>query len=192
MVHFGFPRSRTRHQLDEEGIATYVDRRESFHQHLAPEQVWAKMLRDMPKGCQGRRPRARPDPALGEEPMGRRAVLSDGGRQDSPTNGNTRDSDALRPINRAGGHNRGRMAFGTRDRDRNRATGGGTLMQLYQDGFRAMAVDLDHCGNTWGEAHRTGSVDDQAPLGAIRGAILAALPARQVSPICIVFHPARL
>ena len=177
MVHFGFPSVEDRHHWIEEGIATYVEpiARASIS-ILAPEQVWGEMLRDMPHGLPGTGDRGLDRTRTwGRTYWGGALFCLMADVKIHQRTGNTRGlQDALRAINRAGGTIEVEWPLERVLEIGDRATGGGTLMQLYSKmAFEPVAVDLDQLWEQLG-VRRTGqgiALDDQAPLAAIRGAI---------------------
>src|SRR5258708_5474985 len=85
MVHLAFPSVDEKHHWIEEGIATYVEPIARIRAgHLAADQMWLDLVRDMPHGLPQVGDRGLDHTHLGENLLGRSAVLSASGRCDSP------------------------------------------------------------------------------------------------------------
>ena len=180
LVHTGFPSQEDSHHWIEEGIAVYVEPVTRVQAgFLEPEQIWADMVRDMPKG----------NPHSGDEGLDRTdswgstywggaqfCLLADVSIREQ-THNRKGLQDALRAIVAAGG---------TIDQDwpiqKAFAAGdAGTGTHVLQDQYQRMAnapvtVDLDGLWKKLGII-RTGvdqvRFDDAAPEAAIRKAITA-------------------
>jgi hypothetical protein len=182
MVHFSFPSVEDRHHWIEEGIATYVEpiARASVG-IMTAEKVWGEMRRDMPQGL----------PATGDRGLDRTHTWGRtywGGAlfclmadvEIRKQTANTRGlQDALRAINRAGGTIEVDWLLERAIEIGDKATGGKTLAELYSKmAFQPVAIDLDHLWEQLGVL-RTGrgiTLDDHAPLAAIRRAICGHAP----------------
>jgi hypothetical protein len=177
MVHFSFPFVEDRHHWIEEGIATYVEpiARASVG-IMTAEKVWGEMRRDMPQGL----------PEAGDRGLDRTHTWGRtywGGAlfclmadvEIRKQTANTRGlQDALRAINRAGGTIEVDWPLERAIEIGDKATGGKTLAELYSKmAFQPVAIDLDHLWEQLGVLRTGGGItlDDHAPLAAIRGAI---------------------
>jgi hypothetical protein len=177
MIHFSFPSVDDRHRWIEEGISTYVEpiARASVG-ILTAERVWADMLRSMSQGL----PQAG-DRGLDQTHTWARTYW--GGAlfclvadvEIRKRTGNSKGlRDALRAINGAGGtidvdwSLERALAIG------DKATDGGTLMELYgRMASRPVTVDLPHMWTQLGVVSTGQGVvlDDRAPWAAIRSGI---------------------
>jgi hypothetical protein len=178
MVHFSFPSMQRRHHWIEEGIATYVEPIARVQVgNLTAAQVWGDMLRDMHQGL----------PEDGDAGLdnthtwGRTywggalfCLLADIGIRKNTANAKGLQ-DALRAINRAGGTIEEDWPLERALETGDKATGGKTLMELYQQmGTKPVMVDLPALWKQLGVARQDGSVafDAQAPLAGVREAIM--------------------
>jgi hypothetical protein len=177
MVHLAFPSVEEKHHWIEEGSATYVEpiARVKIGQ-LTAAQIWRDMARDMPQGL----------PEAGDQGLDRThswgrtywggaifCLLADVGIRKS-TNNAKGLQDALRAINHAGGSIEVEWPLEKALELGDRATGTKTLMDLYnQMASKPDAVDLPDLWKQLGVRSSHGSVtlDDHAPLAAIRSAI---------------------
>jgi hypothetical protein len=177
MVHFGFPSVEDRHHWIEEGIATYVEpiARASVG-IMTAEKVWGEMRRDMPQGL----------PATGDRGLDRThtwgrtywggalfCLMADVEIRKQTANARGLQ-DALRAIDRAGGTIEVDWPLERAIEIGDKATGGKTLAELYSKmAFQPVAIDLDHLWEQLGVLRTGGGItlDDHAPLAAIRGAI---------------------
>ena len=177
MIHFSFPSVEDRHHWIEEGIATYVEPiARSSVGILSAEQVWSEMVRDMPQGL----------PQAGDRGLdhthtwgrtywgGALFCLTTDVEIRKRTSNSKGLQDALRAINRAGGTIEANWPLERAFEIGDKATGGGTLMELYgQMSSKPIAVDLGHLWSQLGvRPNGQGvSLDDQAPWAAIRSGI---------------------
>ncbi len=179
MVHTAFPSLEDSHHWIEEGLATYIEPIARVQSGgLTSESVWADMVRDMPKG----EPEA-DDRGLDHTPTWGRTywggamffLYADVAIRER-TNNKKGLQDALRTIVASGktievdGTPREAFAIG------DKATGVHVLVELYdQQADKPIHEDLPTLWLRLG-IHRTpnGSVtfDDQAPLAAVREAIM--------------------
>jgi len=177
MIHFSFPSVEDRHHWIEEGIATYVEpiARASVG-ILSVEQVWGEMVRDMPQGL----PQAGDRGLDNTHTWGRTywggalfCLMAD--VEIRKRTGNSKGlQDALRAINRAGGTIEADWPLERAFEIGDKATDGGTLMELYgQMASKPVVVDLSRLWSQLGvRANGQGvALDDQAPWAAIRSGI---------------------
>jgi hypothetical protein len=178
-VHYGFPDMPRRNHWIEEGLATYVEpiARVAVGTQNA-STAWFEMIRDMPQG----------EPKSGDEGLdnthtwGRTywggaiyCLLADVAiRKDTSNRKGLRD--ALRAIVGQGGNIEVGWPIEQALETGDKAVGGKTLMSLYsQMGGAAMPVDLAALWKELGVERQgdTAVFDDQAPLAAVRKAILS-------------------
>jgi hypothetical protein len=177
MIHFSFPSVEDRHRWIEEGIATYVEpiARASVG-ILTAERVWADMLQNMSQGL----PQAG-DRGLDQTHTWARTYW--GGAlfclvadvEIRKRTGNSKGlRDALRAINRAGGTIDVDWSLERAFAIGDKATDGGTLMELYgRMASGPVTVDLPQMWTQLGVVS-TGqrvALDDHAPWAAIRSGI---------------------
>jgi hypothetical protein len=189
LSHTGLPSQEDNHHWIEEGLAVYLEPVARVQAgFLKPEQIWADMVRDMPKG----------DPESGDQ-----------GLDNTPTWGRTYWGGAQfclladvtireQTHNRKGLQNALRAivaANGTIDQDwsiektfaaGDAGTGTHVLEQQYKRMASApVAIDLDALWKKLGVI-RTGDdqvrLDDSAPEAAIRIAITATPPSGRIAP----------
>ena len=178
-AHYGFPNMPDRHHWIEEGLATYVEpiARVAVGTQDAPT-AWFEMLRDMPQG----------QPKSGDEGLDNTHTWGRtywGGAMfclvaDVTIRKNTHNQkglrDALRGIIAQGGNIEVQWPIERALEAGDKAVGGNTLMTLYaQMGGKPVLVDLSALWKELGVARQgdTAVFDDQAPLAAIRKAILS-------------------
>ena len=179
IIHLAFPSVADEHHWIEEGISTYVEPIARIRaSHMEEEQMWADLIRDMPKG----------QPQAGDEGLDRTHTWGRtywGGAlywlladvQIRQRTGNRKGlQDAMRAIVDAGGTIVHEWPIQHVLEVGDRATGGTDLADLYNRMKAApVATDLD---DLW---HRLGiqvikdavTFNDQAPLAKIRKAITA-------------------
>lgn len=178
MVHLAFPSMADEHHWIEEGLATYVEPIARIQAgQLAPEQMWADVVRDMPKG----------EPAENDRGLDRTHTWARtywGGalfcfvadvRLREKTGNQRGLQEAMRAILNAGGDITQdweiRKALKAGDAD----AGVSVLVPLYDQWKDApVRVDLDTMWNRLGiRPDGKGSVtfDDRAPLAALRRVI---------------------
>lgn len=177
MVHLAFPSVAEEHHWIEEGIATYVEPIARIRAgQMAPESMWADLVRDMPKGL----------PQEGDRGLDRThtwgrtywggamfCLLADVEirRQTKNTKGLEH---ALRAILRAGGNIRSDWDLEEALQVGDRATGTRVLETLYKDmRDKPVQVNLE---TLWAElgVHSEGRevrINDDARFAAIRRAI---------------------
>jgi hypothetical protein len=177
MIHFSFPSVEDRHRWIEEGIATYVEpiARASVG-ILTAERVWADMLQNMSQGL----PQAG-DRGLDQTHTWARTYW--GGAlfclvadvEIRRRTGNSKGlRDALRAINRAGGTIDVDWSLERAFAIGDKATDGGTLMELYGHmATKPGTVDLPLMWTQLGVVSTGQAVvlDDHAPWAAIRSGI---------------------
>ena len=178
-AHYGFPNMPDRHHWIEEGLATYVEpiARVAVGTQDAPT-AWFEMLRDMPQG----------QPKSGDEGLDNTHTWGRtywGGAMfclvaDVTIRKNTHNQkglrDALRGIVAQGGNIEVQWPIERALEAGDKAVGGNSLMSLYaQMGGKPVPVDLPALWKELGVARQgdTAVFDDQAPLAAIRKAILS-------------------
>jgi hypothetical protein len=178
-VHYGFPDMPDRHHWIEEGIATYVEpiARVSAGT-LDTATAWAEMIRDMPLG----QPKAGDEGLDNTHTWGRTyrggaifCLLADVAIRKRTKNAKGL-RDALRGIIAAGGNIEVAWPIERALEAGDRAAGGTALMDLYNRmGGKAESVDLAALWKELGVERRGDTVvfDDDAPLAAIRRAMLA-------------------
>jgi hypothetical protein len=177
MIHFGFPSVEERHHWIEEGIATYVEPiARAQVGRLTAERVWREMVDRMPQGL----------PAPGDQGLdnthtwGRTywggaifCLLAD--IEIRKRTGNSKGlQDALRAINRAGGTIESDWILERALEIGDKATDGGTLMELYgRMASKPFAVDLPNLWTQLGVrlSGQGVALHDQAAWAAIRSAI---------------------
>lgn len=178
-VHYGFPDMPDRNHWIEEGLATYVEpiARVGVGTQDAPT-AWFEMLRDMPQG----------EPKDGDEGLdhthtwGRTywggaifCLLADVAiRKNTGNQKGLRD--ALRGIVAQGGNIEVHWPIERALETGDKAAGGKALMTLYEQmGGNAVPVDLVALWKELGVARQgeTAVFDDDAPLAAVRRAILS-------------------
>jgi len=179
MVHFGFPSVPERSHWIEEGTATYVEPiARARAGTLSVNRAWFEMVRDMPQGL----------PAAGDRGLdhthtwGRTywggalfCLLADVEIRKRTGNGKGFE-DAMRAINRAGGTIDADWPVERAFEIGDKATGGKTLMDLYEKMRSApVVVDLPDLWKQLGVERRDGGVvfDEHAPLAAIRKRIIS-------------------
>ena len=177
MVHLAFPSVAEEHHWIEEGIATYVEPIARVRAgQLAPERMWADLVRDMPQGL----------PQKGDRGLDRThtwgrtywggAIFSfladlEIRRQTKNTRGLEH---ALRAILQAGGNIRSNWDLKEALQVGDRATGTRVLEKLYEEmRDKPVHVDLDVLWTELGvysEGQRV-RIDERARFAAIRRAI---------------------
>lgn len=176
-VHYGFPSVRHRHNWIEEGSATYIEPiARAQVKNLTDKQVWGEMVRGMPQGL----------PKPGEPGLdfahtwastywgGAIFCLLADVRIRRRTDTKKGLEDAFRAINHAGGNITVDWPLARAFEIGDRATGGTTLAQMYQQmGLRHWSVDLRALWRELGVEPdgRTVSFKNRAPLAAVRQAI---------------------
>jgi hypothetical protein len=177
MVHLSFPSVAEEHHWIEEGIATYVEPIARIRaKQLAPEQMWADLVRDLPKGL----PRQGDAGLDHTHTWGRTywggavfCFLADVEIR-RKTNRQKGLEDALRAILYAGGDIRSEWDLQETLRKGDRATGVTVLSELY-DRMKNQPVDTDlpALWNQLGiESDGTAvHFNDSAPLAPIRRSI---------------------
>lgn len=178
MVHFAFPSVPRRHHWIEEGSATYVEPiARVMIGNLTASQVWGDMMHDMHKGL----PEEGDGGLDNTHTWGRTywggalfCLLADIGIRKNTANAKGLQ-DALRAINRAGGTIQADWPLQRAFEIGDKAADGKTLMELYRK-MRAQPAmeDLPGLWKQLGVGREGGQVvfDDQAPLAAVRKAIM--------------------
>lgn len=201
MVHLAFPSVDEEHHWIEEGIATYVEPIARVRAgQLAPERMWADLVRDMPQGL----------PQKGDRGLDRThtwgrtywggaifCLLAD--LEIRRQTRNTRGLEhALRAILQAGGDIRSNWDLEEALKVGDRATGTSVLEKLYEEmRDKPVHVDLDALWTGLG-VYSDGQkirIDERARFAAIRRAITgdsrpapaAAEKRRPASPGCYPF-----
>src|SRR5690242_14160018 len=177
MIHLAFPSVEENHHWIEEGIATYVEPIARIRAgHLAPERMWADLVRDMPQGL----------PQKGDRGLDRThtwgrtywggaifCLLAD--VQIRHQTKNTKGLEhALRAILEHGGDIRSSLDLSQALRIGDRATGTSVLQDLYEEmKDRPARIDLDAVWADLGVRLDDQEVrfDEHAPSAAIRRAI---------------------
>jgi hypothetical protein len=179
MVHLAFPSVEENHHWIEEGIATYVEPIARVRAgHLAPERVWADLVRDMPQGL----------PQKGDRGLDRThtwgrtywggaifCLLADVKIRQQTKNTKGLEH-ALRAILEHGGDIRSSLDPSQALRIGDRATGTGVLQDLYEEmKDKPVRIDLDALWADLGVRLDNQEVrfDEGAPSAAIRRAITA-------------------
>ena len=177
MVHLSFPSVAEEHHWIEEGIATYVEPIGRIRAgQLAPERMWADLVRDMPQGL----------PQKGDRGLDRThtwgrtywggaifCLLAD--LEIRRQTKNTRGLEhALRAILQEGGNIRSNWNLPEALKVGDRATGTRVLEKLYEEmRDKPIHVDLDALWTDLG-VHLDGQslrIDERSRLAAIRRAI---------------------
>jgi hypothetical protein len=178
-VHYGFPSGRRRHHWIEEGSATYIEPIARVQiKNLSARQVWGDMVRDMPQGL----------PRPGDRGLDNTHTWAStywGGaifclvadvRIRKRTGTRKGLEDAFRAINHAGGTIEVEWPLNRALEIGDRAIGGNTLAELYQQmGLEHLSIDLAALWTELGVVRSGGHLtfDNHAPLAAVREAILA-------------------
>lgn len=178
MIHLAFPSVAEEHHWIEEGISTYVEPiARARTGNLRPEQVWSDVVRDLPQGLPEAGDRGLDfTPTWGRTYWGGAlfCLLADVEIRQRTANARGLE-DALRGILQAGGTIAEDWDLERALRVGDRATGVPVLQELYSK-MRAAPnpVDLDDLWRRLGieRSGRTVTLDNDAPLSAIRRAIV--------------------
>jgi hypothetical protein len=182
MIHLAFPSVADEHHWIEEGISTYVEPIARIRaSHMKEEQMWADLIRDMPKG----------QPQAGDEGLDRTHTWGrtywggalfcfDADVEIRRKTGNKKGlQDALRGILDAGGNITNDWDLAQTFKVGDQATGTTVLMDLYNEmKDKPVAVDL---GEKWRQLGidwdgSTVRLREDAPEAGIRRAITGAAP----------------
>jgi hypothetical protein len=177
MLHYAFPSVPEQHSWIEEWVSTYVEPiARAGVGLLRPEQVWADMVRDMPKGL--------PEPGDrgldATHTWGRTywggalfCLMADVELRKSTSNRKGL-RDALRAVNRAGGNITAEWPLERAIEIADCAMGASVLADLYRKlALTPFAVDLPALWGQLGIHSSENGVefDDRAPLSAVRQSI---------------------
>lgn len=177
LIHTGFPDVDEEHHWIEEGIATYVEPIARVQTgELTAQMIWHDMARDMPKG--------QPQPldqgldrthTWGRTYWGGALFCLTADVRIRQASKNTKGlQDALRAIRQAGGTIDNSWSLDRAFAVGDKATGTNVLTSLYAEmKDKPVQVDLDGIWRQLGVVKQGDSItlDDQAPLAAIRRAI---------------------
>jgi hypothetical protein len=180
MVHLALPDMEDRHAWLSEGLAVYVEpvaRVEAGD--LSPKEIWAAMMRDMPKGL----PQAGDQGLDNTDTWGRKywggamfCLFAD--IEIRKATGNRLGlQDAMRGVLAAGGNHEEDWPIERVLSTADKAVGVNVLTKLHDEwGLKPVTPDLDALWRDLGLRLRDGGVefDDTAPLAAIRMAITKA------------------